>query len=60
MEKEIIKLLGKLANKYPTQRLGQLLENYVFVGGERGDKTSVHMFYQKDGESIQKIKKNLN
>lgn len=34
-------------------RLGQLLENNVFTKGERGDKTSVAMFYQEDNVTLQ-------
>lgn len=33
---------------HPDQRLGQLLENYIFYKGTRGDNTSVHLFYQED------------
>ena len=45
---EILKLLRKLWKKHPDQRLGQLLENYVFFAGQRGDLTSVRLFYQED------------
>lgn len=51
-EQEILKLLEKLWEKYPNQRLGQLLENYMF----KPEK----MFYQDDGETMGKIKKELN
>ena len=44
----IIELLRELWKKYPDQRLGQLLENYIFLGGERRDATSVKLFYQGD------------
>jgi len=44
----IIELLRELWKKYPDQRLGQLLENYIFFAGERGDVTSVRLFYQED------------
>ena len=44
----ILKKLEKIWEKYPDMRLGQLLENYVFFGGQRGDKTSVALFYQED------------
>jgi hypothetical protein len=46
--KRILSKLEQLWNKYPDQRLGQILENYVFFQGERGDKTSVKLFYQED------------
>ena len=46
--KRILKLLETLWKNYPDQRLGQILENYVFFKGERGDKTSVKLFYQED------------
>lgn len=45
---DILTLLERLWKKHPDQRLGQLLENYVFSGGKRGDKTSVKLFYQED------------
>jgi uncharacterized protein YihD (DUF1040 family) len=44
----IIESLKTLWMKYPDMRLGQLLENYVFYRGIRGDKTSVALFYQED------------
>ena len=44
----ILSKLERLWNKYPNQRLGQLLENYIFLGGERRDATSVKLFYQGD------------
>jgi uncharacterized protein YihD (DUF1040 family) len=47
-QKEILKLLRKLWQRYPDQRLGQLLENYVFFEGKRGDLTSVKLFFQED------------
>lgn len=47
-QREILKLLRKLWEKHPTQRLGQLLENYVFFAGQRGDLTSVRLFFQED------------
>ena len=46
--KKILGMLEKLWNEYPEMRLGQLLENFVFVKGERGDATSVSLFYQGD------------
>lgn len=50
-KKRIKKILQKLETLwllYPDQRLGQLLENYVFYKGKRGDVTSVALFYQED------------
>jgi uncharacterized lipoprotein YehR (DUF1307 family) len=44
----IIVALKQLWHKYPDWRFGQLLENDVFVDGDRGDATSRAMFYQGD------------
>jgi len=44
----IVELLRKLWYENPDQRLGQLLENYIFFSGKRGDVTSVRLFYQED------------
>jgi len=58
--KRILKLLEKLWNEPQNMdlRLGQLLEKYVFFMGERGDNTSVTLFYQADEttESILKAR----
>ena len=43
--------LEELWLKSPDQRLGQLLENYLFTKGKRGDMTSVRLFYQDDDET---------
>ena len=56
---KILKLLEQLWNKSTDQRLGQLLENYVFYQGERGDGTSVRLFYQEDDETERILKKIL-
>lgn len=56
---KICDLLKVLWKKYPDQRLGQLLENYIFFNGERGDKTSIHLFYQEDNETEKIILKKL-
>lgn len=53
---EIIEELYSLWEQHPQQRLGQLLENYVFVKGHRGDKTSCAIFYQGDDETLKRIK----
>jgi hypothetical protein len=58
--KEIDTILGALKDLWkqvPDQRLGQLLENYVFINGERGDATSVKLFYQLDLRTYARIKK---
>ena len=55
--KRILKLLEKLWLKSPDQRLGQLLENYVFFQGQRGDLTSVRLFYQEDDITEKILKK---
>ena len=49
--KRIAKLIVELWSKCPDQRLGQLLENYVFNKGQRGDKTSIGLFFQEDDET---------
>lgn len=51
-QKDILLLLKQLWELYPKQRLGQLLENYVFYQGERGDKTSCRLFFQQDEETL--------
>ena len=56
---KILKLLEQLWNKSTDQRLGQLLENYVFYRGERGDRTSVKLFYQEDDETERILKEIL-
>jgi len=53
---KVLTELGALWNKYPDQRLGQILENYVFIKGDRGDRTSVTLFYQEDGETLKILK----
>lgn len=55
----IISKLEKLWRKYPQQRIGQLLENYVFVEGKRGDKTSVRLFHQLDETTEEYIEHEL-
>ena len=51
-KEEILTRLKELWDKYPQQRLGQLLENYVFFSGERGDRTSVKLYYQEDLDTL--------
>ena len=51
----ICKKLEKLWLGAQDQRLGQLLENYIFNEGERGDKTSVRLFYQEDDKTEKKL-----
>lgn len=48
---DIISLLEELWKNRPQERLGQILENYVFINGERGDRTSCAMFFQQDGKT---------
>jgi hypothetical protein len=52
-KEEILSRLKDLWYGHPQQRFGQLLENYVFYHGQRGDKTSVALFYQQDSETVQ-------
>jgi hypothetical protein len=47
-KKELLRLVEKLWEKYPEQRFGQLLENFIFNSNE--------MFSQEDEETIDKIK----
>lgn len=47
----ILEKLEKIWLLVGDQRLGQLLENYVFFAGERGDKTSVALFFQEDDKT---------
>jgi len=49
--KRIISKLQKLWEKTPDQRLGQVLENYIFYKGSRGDNTSCVLFYQEDDDT---------
>jgi len=56
---KILKELEILWKKYPDQRLGQILENYVFFQGKRGDATSVKLFYQEDGITLSCIEEEL-
>ena len=44
----ITDLIAKVWKIHPDMRLGQLLENFVFVDGERGDKTSMCLYLQED------------
>jgi hypothetical protein len=55
-QKEILRLLKELWTKFPDQRLGQLLENYVFYQGKRGDMTSIRLFHQEDDETLTILK----
>jgi len=55
-KEEILMRIKELWDKYPHQRLGQLLENYVFINGERGDQTSVKLFYQTDSDTLSILK----
>jgi len=57
---KILDELKKLWLKNEDMRLGQLLENYVFFRGQRGDKTSCALFYQEDSDTLEIIRKTLN
>jgi hypothetical protein len=52
----ILEELRKLWEKCPDQRLGQLLENFVFFHGQVGDKISVGFFYQEDDLTLAILK----
>lgn len=49
--KRILQLVEELWNRHPDQRFGQLLENYVFIEGKRGDETSVELYLQEDDKT---------
>lgn len=51
-QEEILSRLKDLWLRHPQERLGQLLENYIFYQGKRGDKTSVALFHQEDSETV--------
>ena len=54
----ILDALRTIWEKYPDYRLGQLLENFVFLDGSRGeDKTSVALFAQEDDVTLQNLRK---
>lgn len=55
----ILEELKKLWELEPDWRLGQLLENYIFVNGHRGDQTSNALFHQEDDVTLNRIKKLL-
>lgn len=52
--KRILLLIDKLWNEYPDQRLGQLLENYVF-GCQRGGCCKFHV----EDDDVEKHLKNM-
>ena len=56
--KRILGLLERLWSKDDNcdMRLGQLLENYIFTNGERGDRTSIAMWYQEDDDTEEILK----
>ena len=58
--KRILNKLEQVWTKFPDQRLGQILENYIFFRGERGDQTSVRMFYQEDDDTEEILDFQLN
>jgi hypothetical protein len=57
MRKQILENLEKLWIKHPSQRFGQLLENYVF--GHHIGRTPC-MFHVYDEITLENIKKALN
>jgi hypothetical protein len=52
---KILEAFEELWNRTPDQRFGQMCENFVFVLGQRGDKTSVAMFYQEDDKTLARL-----
>lgn len=57
---KILAKVGELWKLNPDQRLGQVLENYVFFRGQRGDKTSCAIFYQEDEDTLKILEATLN
>ena len=57
--KRICEKLEKVWNKVPDQRLGQLLENYVFDSGENRGPATCFLFYQEDVKTEKIIDKIL-
>jgi hypothetical protein len=54
----ILGALKTIWEKVPDQRLGQLLENYVFLDGSRGkDQTSIALYAQEDTETLKNLQK---
>ena len=49
--KRICKKIEELWNKAPDQRLGQLLENYVFDAGKNRGAATCFLFYQEDDKT---------
>jgi len=55
----ILEKIEELWLECDQQRLGQLMENYIFIKGERGDRTSCGMFFQEDNDTEELIDKLL-
>ena len=51
----ILHLLGTLWYEFPDQRLGQLLENYVF--GHHSERDSMCIFHQEDDETEARLER---
>lgn len=49
--KRICKKLEKVWSGAPDQRLGQLLENYIFDSGEFRGEATCFLFYQEDDKT---------
>ena len=57
--KRICEKLEKLWNNVPDQRLGQLLENYVFDAGKWRGEATCFLFYQEDDKTEEIMDKQL-
>lgn len=55
---EICEALKVAWHQYPDQRLGQLMENYIFPSYFLNDRSSVAMpFWQEDDVTLEKLRK---
>jgi mRNA-degrading endonuclease HigB of HigAB toxin-antitoxin module len=55
----ILDALKTIWEKYPDQRLGQLLLNYVFHDADYRDKTNIEMYAQEDNITLENLFKKL-
>ena len=59
--KEILDLLNKLVEKFPEQRFGQLLFNYV-LNYSQSDSGQIHIddpFYESSKQTLNRIKERV-
>jgi len=54
---KILDALKTIWEKYPDQRLGQLLLNFVFLEGSKGkDQTSINLYAQEDDITLKNLR----